>query len=255
MVGDVPAQVRGTVLAGAHHFHRAAGNFAAQDGSFAEGQAVLDAASHVPVPPGISIEVGDLVQHEVAKIVDVEEVANLLAGAAEADVLQPAIETVGGNPERHDSLVCFRHLPRARKQAATIDDEPDPVSVAIFGHHEFGRQFRHAVQGARPVEWKLLADAVFGGAGNGLRGPQTVARLGLLEGQAIDRRHRVDAAGGHEQEVGLGLPGNLQAMEAAGQVGVDQVFRRTAVAGQNRGLRGALQNQVRRGTNRRKIRQ
>ena len=44
--------------------------------------------------------VGDLVQHEIAEIVDVQEIAHLLAGAAEADVLQPAIEAVGRDPDR-----------------------------------------------------------------------------------------------------------------------------------------------------------
>src|ERR1035437_89491 len=34
VIGDVPAQVRGTVLVGAHHFHRAAGHFPAQRSGF-----------------------------------------------------------------------------------------------------------------------------------------------------------------------------------------------------------------------------
>ena len=75
------------------------------------------------------------------------------------------------------------------------------------------------------MQRKLFADAVFAGARDGLRGQHAVARLRLLERQRIDRRHRIDAAGGDEQEVGLGLPGKLQAVEAAGQIGVDQIFR------------------------------
>ena len=41
VVGDVEAQVHGTVLIGGHHFHRAAGNFPAQRGGFQQREAVL----------------------------------------------------------------------------------------------------------------------------------------------------------------------------------------------------------------------
>src|SRR5260370_19912059 len=94
VIRDVQTQVGGTVLVSGNHFHRPPGNLPAQLRSFPQRKTVLNAASDIPVPPGIRIEVSDLVQHKIAKIVDMKKIANLLAGTAETDAFTPAIDTV-----------------------------------------------------------------------------------------------------------------------------------------------------------------
>jgi hypothetical protein len=68
----------------------------------------------------------------------------------------------------------------------------------------------------------------------------------FLVRQIVQAPVRIDAARRDENKIGVDAPGQLQAVIAAGQIGVDQVFRRAAIAGLRGGLRRALYDQVRR---------
>ena len=85
-------------------------------------------AEHAGPPPTLAMTPAqdsgsrELDLDEADEVVDVEQVAHLLAAAAEADVGERPPEHVREHPVRHDALVDLAHLPRAGDDAAPIDD-------------------------------------------------------------------------------------------------------------------------------------
>src|SRR5262249_58208855 len=130
MVGDVEFEIARTVFIGRGHLDPLSGDFPTQLRRLAQRDTVRGAAPDVPDAPGVIVYVRDLVQHQVAKIVNMEKIADLLAAAAEADVLEATVKTVRRQPECDHALLGLGHLPRTGQQAAPIDRMANAVRVA-----------------------------------------------------------------------------------------------------------------------------
>src|SRR5215204_3491410 len=97
-VAQVDRYVAGTVLGLGADRRLVAGQLAAERGRLQQREAALTAAADVRGDPAPAFGVAELAVDEVDQVVDVEQVANLLARAAVADVGQGAAEEVAEQP-------------------------------------------------------------------------------------------------------------------------------------------------------------
>ena len=139
MVGEVEAEIGGALIGGRSDLLGFASDLAAEVAGLPEREAVGAAAADIPALITVEIHVGDLVGDEVAEIGDVEEVADLLTGAAESDVAEGLAEVMPGDPLRDDTLLRGRHLPGAGQQATAVDDVAEAVGLAVLLDHHLGR--------------------------------------------------------------------------------------------------------------------
>ena len=120
---------------------------------------------HSRPPPTLTVRpsqlagVEQLALDQVDQVLDVEQVAHLLALAAEADVGERVAEVVGEHPVGEDALVDLAHLPGAGDHAAAVDHrrhaEPRPVLL----DQQLGGELGGAVEGAGALEREVLGDA------------------------------------------------------------------------------------------------
>ncbi len=214
---------------------------AADLGRLQQREAALAAAADVdgaPVP-GVGIE--QLALDQVDQVLDVEQVAHLLALAAEADVAERVAEVVGEHPVREDALVDLAHLPRPGDDAAAVDHRGHAEAGPVLLDQQLGGELGGAVEGAGAVEREVLGDARRRDPGDRLLGGDLEA--GLAPPPALSStcgRDRVDAAGREEDDEGAVAAGQLEAVVGAGQVGVDEVAGVAVDAAHHRGLGRAL---------------
>ena len=84
------------------------------------------------VRPSQASRVEQLALDQVDQVLDVEQVADLLALAAEADVGERVAEVVGEHPVGEDALVDLAHLPGAGDHAAAVDHRRARPSPARY---------------------------------------------------------------------------------------------------------------------------
>src|SRR3954451_19565722 len=203
--------------------HLVAGELPADRGRLAQRKAALVAAADVhraPVP-GAGIE--QLPLDQVEQVLDVEEIAHLLATPPEPDVAERVAEVVGEHPVGEDPLVDLAHLPGSGDDAAAVDHGGDTEALAVLLDQHLGGQLGGTVERPRPLEREVLGDPLRPHSPHRLRGGDLEAGLGLLQVQLHLRRHWVDAAGREEDDEGAVAPRQLQAVVGAGEVGVDEV--------------------------------
>ena len=175
-----------------------------------------------------------------------QQVAHLLALAAEADVLERVAEVVGEHPVGEDALVDLAHLPGAGDHPAAVDDRLQAEGGPVLLDQQLGGELGRAVERARALQRKVLGDARRGDARDVLFGCDLEPRLGLLQRQLDLRRDRVDAAGREEEEEGAGAARLLEAVVSAGEVRVDEVGGVAVDAAHHRGLGRALDQGIER---------
>ena len=164
---------------------------------------------HSRPPPTLAVDaapalrVAELLVDQVDQVVDVEQVAHLLAGAAVADVGEGPAEVVAEQPPGEDALVDLAHLPGPGDHAAAVGHRAQAEGVGVLLDQQLGGELGRAVERARAGEREVLGDARRPGAGDGLLGGELEAGLGLLQLQLELRRDRVDAAGREEDDEGL----------------------------------------------------
>ena len=180
---------------------------------------------------------------QIDQVLDVEEVADLLARAAVADVGERPAEEVAEQPPGEDTLIDLAHLPGAGDHAAAVDHRSQPEGIGVLLDQVLGGELGGAVERAGAGHRERLGDACRPGAGDRLGLGELEAGLSLLESQLQLRGDRVDAAGGEEDEEGILGPGALEAVEGAEQVGLDRVGG-IGEAGQDRGLGRALDHRL-----------
>src|SRR3954471_15948107 len=118
--------------------HLVAGQPPADLGRLAQREAALAAAADVhrtPVP-GVGIE--QLALDQVDQVLDMEEIAHLLAMPSEADVAERVAEVVGEHPVGEHPLVDLPHLPGAGDDAATVDHRGDAEPLAVLLDQHLG---------------------------------------------------------------------------------------------------------------------
>ena len=132
---------------------------AADLGRLQQREAALAAAADVDGAPVPRLRVEQLALDQVDQVLDVEQVAHLLAAAAEADVGERVAEVVGEHPVGEDPLVDLAHLPGPGDHAAAVDHrrhaEPRPVLL----DQQLGGELGRPVEGAGAVQRELLGDA------------------------------------------------------------------------------------------------
>jgi hypothetical protein len=79
---------------------------------------------------------GDLVADQAIKVIDMQDVADLQASAAEPVVGERPPEEVARRPEDDEPLVDFAHLPWSRQHPATINHSAQPVEGRVFGNDQ-----------------------------------------------------------------------------------------------------------------------
>src|SRR3954468_16075580 len=124
--------------------HLVAADLGAQRGQLAEREAHVDAAADVVDLPVPALGVVELALDEVDEVVDMKEVADLLARAAEADVAQRPAQPVPEQPEGEDALVDLAHLPGAGDHSTAVDHRLDAVA-AVLGDELLGGELGRAV--------------------------------------------------------------------------------------------------------------
>ena len=77
-----------------------------------------------------------------------QDIADLFAGAAVADVGKRFAEIVTQYPQRHDALVHLSHLPGSGNDAAAIDGRAQPESGAIFLNQAFAGKLGQPIKRA-----------------------------------------------------------------------------------------------------------
>ena len=109
---------------------------------------------HSRPPPTLTVRpsqlggIEQLALDQVDQVLDVEQVAHLLALAAEADVAERVAEMVGEHPVGEDALVDLAHLPRAGDDAAAVDHGRDPEPRPVLLDQQLGGELGGAVEGA-----------------------------------------------------------------------------------------------------------
>ena len=221
-----------------------AGQLAAQVGRLAQRQRAGDAAADVERLPVPALGVGELLEHEVAEVVDVQQVAHLLAAAAVADVGQRPLLHVREQPVREHALVDLAHLPRPGDHAEAVDRRGHAERVGVLGEQQLGGELRGAVERARSRQREVLGDPVLGRARHRLLGLEREARLLLAQREPQLRRDGIDAAGGEEDDVGAVAARELEAVVRADEVRLHDEVGARAHAGQHRRLRRALDDRL-----------
>jgi hypothetical protein len=188
--------------------------------------------------------VRELQVDQVDGVVDVQDVANLLAAAAEADVLERPPEVVREQPVGEDALVDLAHLPRAGDHAEAVHDRREAERRRVLLDQMLGRELRRPVERARAVERERLGDTLRRQPGNRLMLGEPEARLRLLEARRAETGDGVDAARREEDELRVVLPAELEAREGAEQVRADEVVERAVDAREDGRLGGALDERV-----------
>ena len=120
-IGKVYGHVAGARLGDRLDRNLVAGQLAADLGRLQQREAALAAAADVDRAPVPALGVEQLALDQVDQVLDVEQVADLLALAAEADVAERAAEVVGEHPVGEDALVDLAHLPGPGDHAAAVD--------------------------------------------------------------------------------------------------------------------------------------
>ena len=138
--------------------HLVAGQLAADLGRLQQREAALAAAADVDGAPVPGPLVEQLALDQVDQVLDVQQVAHLLAPAAEADVAERVAEVVGEHPVGEDALVDLAHLPGAGDHAAAVDHRRHPEAGPVLLDQQLGGELGGAVEGAGAVERELLGD-------------------------------------------------------------------------------------------------
>ena len=221
-----------------------AGQLAADRGRLQQGEAALAAAAGVHGHAVPLRRVEELALDQVDEVIDVEEVADLLAMSPEPDVGERVAEVVGEHPVGEYPLVDLSHLPGPGDHAEAVDHGGDAEGRPVLLDQELGGELRRPVERPRALQREVLGDPGRGDAAHGLPGGQLEAGRGLLETQVHLGRHRVDPAGREEDEEGGVAPRQLEAVVGAGEVRVDEVAGVAVDAAHHRGLRRALDQRV-----------
>src|SRR5262249_19224053 len=153
-------------------------------------------------------------------------------------------------PESSDPLIDLPELPRTRNHAAAVDYSSEAVSRAIFVDELLGRIFCEPIQGASAGHVQKFADAFGADARRALILPHKPVGF-LSPWMGLEPLNRVNPASGQKQEPASPETRFLQTMECSQEVALDQVLRRLVDSSENRRLRGALREYVKR--TRRKI--
>ena len=120
-------------------------------------EAALAAAADVHGAPVPGRRVEQLALDQVDQVLDVEQVAHLLALAAEADVAERVAEVVGEHPVGEDALVDLSHLPGAGDHPAAVDDGGEAEAGPVLLDQQLGGELGRPVEGAGALQRKLLA--------------------------------------------------------------------------------------------------
>src|SRR5436305_2691403 len=203
--------------------HLVAGEALADLGGLTQREAALAATADVHRAPVPRLGLEQLALDQVNQVLDVKEVAHLLALPTDADVAERVAEAVGEHPVGEDPLVDLAHLPGAGDDAAAVDHRRDAEALAVLLDQQLGRELGRAVERPRALEREFLGDALRAHSADRLLGSELEAGLGLLQVQLHLGANRVDAAGREEDHEGAVPSGQRQAVVSAGEVGLDEV--------------------------------
>ena len=216
----------------------------AELGQLPQGDRHVIAAADVVDPAVPSLRGADLQEDQVEQVLDVQDVPDLLPEAAEADVAQGAPEDMAGDPEGHHALVHLPHLPGPGQHAAAVDHRPQAIAVDVLLDQLLAGELAGPVERAGAVEREPLGDPASGES----RHPRLVspAEPGLLlvVGERVQRGDRVDPAGAEEEERRPPGPRQLQAVDRAGQVRLEDIAGRAVEPRLHRRLGGTIDHQV-----------
>ena len=176
---------------------------------------------------------------------DVEQVSDLLAGAAEADVRQRPPEVMSQHPVREHALVDLAHLPRAGRRrhsgrSPCRSRTPPAYSPTSSSAASLVAPYSVRVPSSGNVSAipRELTPGRACWSDSSKRGrPPRVAH-------PLQRRHRVYPARRQEHELGARAARQLQAVVGAEQVRVDDVVGAAVDPGQHRWLGRALHQRV-----------
>ncbi len=180
-VAQVDRHVAGAGLGDDPDRHLVAGQLAAERGRLQQREAALAAAADVGGDAAPALRVAELLVDQVDQVVDVEQVAHLLARAAVADVGERAAEEVAEQPPGEDALVDLAHLPGPGDHAAAVGHRAQAEGVGVLLDQQLGGELGRAVEGAGAGQREVLGDARRPGPGDRLRGGQLEAGLRLLQ--------------------------------------------------------------------------
>src|SRR5918997_1467001 len=136
------------------------GDLLAQVGGLQQGEALLQAASHVERSAVEEVQIPYLRVHQLVEIRDVQEVSHLLAGPAVAEVAQLPAEVVPGHPEGEDALVHLAHLPGTGYYPAAVYEGFYAIGRSIFFDEHLRGQLGRPVEGTSTSEREVLGDTV-----------------------------------------------------------------------------------------------
>ena len=155
-VRDVDGDIPGAVLIGRLHIDPGAGDLGAERRRLSQREAATPAATDVGGHAVPTLRITELAIDQLDQILDVEEIADLLARSAKPDVAERTAEMVGEHPVGEHALIDLPHLPRTGDDAAAVDHRGETVRGPVFLDQQFGAQLRRAVQTAGPGEGKRL---------------------------------------------------------------------------------------------------
>src|SRR3954469_1694574 len=128
------------------HRHVIARELTAERRRLGERQTALAATADVECAAGPVLGPGQLLLDKVEQVIDVQEVAYLLARSAVAEICGPPSEIMGQHPVAEDSLVRLAHLPWPCDHSAAVDDRQQAVRGCIFRDQVLGSELCGAVE-------------------------------------------------------------------------------------------------------------
>src|SRR6266850_3134424 len=165
-----------------------------------------------------------------------QQVSDLLAVPAKADVCERLSEVMMGHPERENPLIDPPELAGARQHAATVNDRFQSIGFCELLYEILGSKLCRAVKRSRQACIKILGNAGPADSLQDLSFLYGKSSGRVFERDGTQRRNGVDPRGRQEKKF-LGVaPGKIQTVECAEKVGVYDVIRRIVRAGVNAGL-------------------
>src|SRR5512138_2772193 len=194
---------------------------------------VLRSPTHVEHLSRMSLDFRKLTRNELEEVGRMEEVANLLCLTAEARVAQRSPEKVIHHPEREHSLVHLAELPGSGDDSAAVDDRFQPVGSNVLPGDHLGGELTRAVEGAGTVHRKPFRDSRRAHAPDVLLVRDREPRVGLVQPDPLQLRNRVDARRREQEKSTASPPRELEAVDRAMKVRLQNVARRVGEPGEH----------------------
>lgn len=247
-VEDEPGDVHGAVGAVAHGVRTTGEAVAAPGGEFGEGEAAGKAAADV-AEAGLGGKAGaglDLEDQEAGEILGVEDVADLEAVAAEAEVAKGSALAPGVDPVGDDALIGAAELAGSGEDAAAVDPDVEAKGGVVLEGELLGAEFAGAVEGEGRLGGEGFRDA---GVGDPVWGGSRVhaeAEVVFPERDAAEIVDAVNAGGAEHEEAGAASAAELEHVEGADEVVFEELAAAGAAveAGEDAGVGGGVDDPV-----------